>query len=383
MPLNTLTHRACSALAGFLMAINLIAADGQISMRSFGKLPDGREAQLYILKNAVGASAEITDYGAIVVRLVMPDRQGNHDDIVLGYNRVEDYVKASPYFGAIIGRYGNRIAEGKFTLDGQTVSLTKNNKPGGIPWHLHGGNVGFDKVLWQAVPVTRAGAVGLRLHYLSRDGEEGYPGNLDITVHYWLQDDNSLRIDYFATTDRPTPVNLTNHSYFNLRGEGNGDILGHILTIHGSRTTRINAGLIPSGELAPVKGTPFDFTTPHAIGERINADSEQLIIGGGYDHNWVLDHPAAQMALAAEVYEPASGRTMEVWTEEPGLQFYSGNFLDGSKVGKRGTPYHYRAAFCLETQHFPDSPNHANFPTTILRPGEIYRTTTIYKFGAK
>jgi aldose 1-epimerase len=383
MLLNNFPQRACAALAGFVIAINLIAAGGSTTMSSFGELSDGREAHLYILTNAGGARAEITDYGAIVVRLFIPDRQGNLDDIVLGYNRVEDYVKASPYFGAIIGRYANRIADGKFLLDGETVTLTKNNKPGGIPCHLHGGNVGFDKVLWQAVRVTRNGAVGLKLHYLSRNGEEGYPGNLDVTVHYWLQDDNTLRIDYRATTDRPTPVNLTNHSYFNLRGEANGDILGHLLTIHGSHTTKVNAGLIPSGELTPVICTPFDFTTPHAIGERVNVDNDQLNFGGGYDHNWALDHQAGQMALAAEVYEPDSGRTMEVWTEEPGLQFYSGNFLDGSKVGKRGKPYYFRTAFCLETQHFPDSPNHASFPTTILRPGEIYRTSTIYKFGAK
>jgi aldose 1-epimerase len=352
-------------------------------MTPFGKLSDGREAWLYTLTNAHGVRADITDYGAIIVRLLVPDHDGRLDDVVLGYNRVEDYVRATPYFGAVVGRYGNRIAHGRFTLDGRTHTLATNNSPGGIPCHLHGGVIGFDKVIWQAEPVLRDGVQGLKLRYLSKDGEEGYPGNLDLTVHYWLQNDNSLRVEYLATTDQPTPVNLTQHSYFNLKSEGNGDILGHVLTLHASHTTPVDAGLIPTGEVTPAKGTPFDFTTPHAIGERVDHDDPQLKFGGGYDHNWVLDHQSGRMAPAATVHEPTTGRTMEVWTEEPGLQFYSGNFLDGSHVGKRGKPYHHRTGFCLETQHYPDSPNQKNFPTTILRPGQIHRTATCYKFGVR
>ncbi len=366
------------ATAGLLQA-----APPSIMITPFGKLSGGREATLYSLTNTQGMRADITDYGAIVVRLFVPDRAGRLDDVVLGYNSVEDYVKATPYFGAIVGRYGNRIAHGKFTLDGKTYTLATNNSPGNLPCHLHGGNVGFDKVLWQAEPLLRDGVAGLRLRYRSRDGEEGYPGNLDVTVHYWLQNDNALRIEYHATTDQPTPVNLTNHSYFNLRGEGRGDILGHVLTLQASRMTPVNAGLIPTGQITPVRGTPFDFTTPHAIGERVGAANEQLKFGGGYDHNWVLDHPRGQLGHAATVFEPVSGRVMEVWTEEPGVQFYCGNFLDSTNVGKSGRPYAYRTGFCLETQHYPDSPNQPDFPSTILRPGGTYRTSTLYRFSAK
>lgn len=372
------------ALLFLTASITAAAAPASITTTTFGRLPDGREATLYSLVNAQGIRADITDYGAIIVRLFTPDRAGRLDDIVLGYNSLDDYVKATPYFGAIVGRYGNRIANGKFTLDGRTYSLATNNAPAGIPCHLHGGNVGFDKVLWSATPAIAGNVPSLRLRYRSADGEEGYPGNLDITVTYTLGHDNALRIDYLATTDQATPVNLTQHSYFNLKGEGRGDILGHVLTIKAARTTAVNAGLIPTGTLAPVAGTPFDFTTPHAIGERIDqAGDEQLKFGGGYDHNWVLDSQNGTLALAATVFEPLSGRTLEVWTEEPGLQFYSGNFLDSSNVGKSGRPYHYRNGFCLETQHYPDSPNQPTFPSTILRPGQEYRTSTVYKFGAR
>lgn len=350
-------------------------------MIPFGKLPDGRAARLFSLVNSRGARVDITDYGATIVRILVPDRAGQLDDVVLGYNRVEDYVKASPFFGAVVGRVGNRIAHGRFTLDGHTYQLATNNAPGGAPCHLHGGNVGFDKVLWQAEPTTNAGSPALRLRYLSRDGEEGYPGNLDVTVLYTLEPDNTLRCDYTATTDRATPVNLTQHTYFNLRGEGRGDILGHTVTFRAARYTPVNAGLIPSGELAPVAGTPFDFTTAHTIGARIDAAHEQLKFAGGYDHNWVLDHAAGQLALAATVAEATTGRTLEVWTQEPGMQFYTGNFLDGSNVGKRGQPYGHRHGFCLETQHFPDSINQPAFPSTVLRPGETYRTSTAFKFG--
>lgn len=376
-------------LGGLLLASTLAAAPAPapvspaIEMTSFGRLPDGREATLYRLTNARGARVEITNYGAIVVRLLVPDRAGRLDDVVLGYPRVEDYVRATPYFGAIVGRYGNRIAQGRFTLDGQTYTLATNNSPGGRPCHLHGGLRGFDKVLWQAEPVVEGERAGLRLRYRSRDGEEGYPGNLDVTVHYWLEADTTLRIEYEASTDRSTPVNLTNHSYFNLRGEGSGDILGHVLTFQASRMTPVDAGLIPTGRIVAVKGTPFDFTTPHAIGDRVTVADEQLGFGGGYDHNWVLDHPPGESGLAATVYEPFSGRVMEVWTVEPGLQFYCGNFLDGSNVGKSGRAYQHRHGFCLEAQHFPDSPNQPAFPTTILRPGKTYRTVTSYRFRTR
>lgn len=354
-----------------------------IASAPFGHLPDGRAATLYTLTNARGARADITDYGAIVVRLFVPDRAGKLDDIVLGYDRVEDYVRATPYFGAIVGRFGNRIANGLFTLDGEVHPLATNNTPNGKPCHLHGGDVGFDKVLWTAVPEVLDGAPTLTCRYFSRDGEEGYPGNLDVTVVYTLTNDNRLRVDYTATTDRATPVNLTQHSYFNLKGEGRGDILDHELTLNASRYTPVDAGLIPIGELASVGGTPFDFTTPHRIGARVNAPHDQLKFAGGYDHNFVLDGPARQLAFAARVSEPTTGRVLEVHTEEPGLQFYCGNFLDGTNVGKSGVAYPHRSGFCLETQHFPDSPNQPAFPNTILRPGQTYRTTTVFTFTAQ
>jgi aldose 1-epimerase len=374
---------ASAFFAALICACTTSEAMVPVSVTPFGRLPDGRQASLYTLTNPVGGRAEITNYGGILVRLFMPDRQGRFDDVVLGYTRVEDYVKGSPYFGATIGRYANRIAEGKFTLDGQNYQVSRNKTRGAASYHLHGGFVGLDKVLWQAEPVTRNGAVGVKLRYLSHNGDEGYPGNLDITVHYWLLDDNSLRIDYLATTDQATPVNFTNHSYFNLRGEGNGDILDHQISISGNYITKIDSSLIPTGEFLPVLGTPFDFNAMHRIGDRLNTDNEQLTLCGGYDHNWVLEHQIGQVALAADVYEPTTGRTMEIWTDQPGIQFYTGNFLDDSKVGKVGRSYPIHSGFCLETQHFPDSPNHPNFPSTILRPGETFQSSTLYKFGAK
>jgi aldose 1-epimerase len=354
-----------------------------VTAAPFGQLPDGRAATLYTLTNRQGMRADITDYGAIVVRLFAPGRDGRWEDVVLGFNRVEDYLRSSPYFGAVVGRVGNRIAHGRFTLDGRTYTLATNNDPGGLPCHLHGGKVGFDKVLWRAQARVEDDTAVLQLDYVSRDGEEGYPGNLAVTVHYRLLNDNSLRVEYRAVTDQPTPVNLTQHSYFNLQGEGRGDVLGHELTLHASRMTPVNAGLIPTGELAPVRGTPFDFTTPQAIGSRVDADDPQIRHGGGYDHNWVLDAGRGALVLAAEVFEPTTGRTLEVWTEEPGVQFYGGNFLDGTLVGKAGRPYVRRGGFCLETQHFPDSPNQPAFPSTILRPGDTYRTATVFKFGVR
>lgn len=355
-----------------------------ITATSFGQLPDGRDVTLYALVNGNGTRVDITDYGAIIVRLFVPDRTGRLDDVVLGYNTLEPYLQASPYFGAVVGRYANRIANGRFLLDGYAYSLATNNSPGGIPCHLHGGRVGFDKVLWSAVPVLAGGVPSLQLTYSSPDGEEGYPGNLEVRVIYTLGNDNALRIDYWATTDKTTPVNLTQHSYFNLKGEGRGDILDHVLTIHSTRMTPLKPGLIPTGVLKPVAGTPFDFNRPFRIGERIDTlDDEQLKLAKGYDHNWVLDRKDEGLFFAATVYEPISGRVLEVLTEEPGLQFYSGNFLNGSHVGKSGRAYPFRGGFCLETQHFPDSPNQPNFPSTLLRPGEVYRTTTVYKFGIR
>jgi len=352
-------------------------------MQSFGKLPDGRETRLYTLKNANGFQADIADYGGTIVRLLAPDRNGKLADVTLGFSSATPYPKDSPYFGALIGRVGNRIAGGKFTLDGKTYTLATNNSPGDIPCHLHGGKVGFDKVIWAAEPTTRDGQPALRLRYTSADGEEGYPGKLTVEVLYSLTSDNGLRMDYTATTDKATPINLTNHAYFNLAGEGNGTILGHELTVRAKNYTPVNAGLIPTGKVAPVAGTPFDFTSPHTIGERIEAKDEQLKFGGGYDHNFVLDSTDGSLAFAASVRDPVSGRRLEVLTTEPALQFYCGNFLDGKLTGKSGGTYVYRGAFCLESQHSPDSINQPSFPSTVLRPGQTYRSTTVYRFSAK
>ncbi|MGB9623560.1 MAG: aldose epimerase family protein [Phycisphaerae bacterium] len=350
-----------------------------IQKEPFGTTRDGTAVDLYTLTNANGMSADITNYGGIVVRLYAPDRNGKLADVVLGYDKLADYIKATPYFGAIVGRYGNRIARGRFTLDGIEYKLATNNMGN----HLHGGIKGFDKVVWEAQPFQGNDAVGLKLTYLSKDGEEGYPGNLRCTVRYSLTNDNELRIDYEATTDKATPVNLTNHSYFNLAGQGRGDILGHELMLNADRFVPVDSTLIPTGELRPVKGTPMDFTTPTAIGARVNQDYEQLKLGKGYDHCWVLNKKDAEMSLAARVYEPTTGRVMEVLTTEPAIQFYCGNFLDGSNVGKGGKVYRFRYGFCLETEHYPDSPNHPQFPSTILRPGQTYKTTTIYRFAAR
>lgn len=363
------------------LAPSLSGASGTptVTVASFGKTADGREAHLYTLVNASGMMADITDYGAIIVRLFAPDRHGRLNDIALGFNTIEEYIKDTPYFGAVVGRYGNRIANGKFTLDGVTYTLAKNNGP----CSLHGGKVGFDKVLWTATPLLTNNTAGLELKYRSVDGEEGYPGNLDVTVRYWLTNENELKVEYHATTDKATPVNLTQHSYFNLKGEGNGDILDHVVKLNASRFTAIDATFTTTGDLPAVAGTPFDFTQAHSIGERLDSQDEQLKNGLGYDHNWVIDRQGPGLALAGSVYEPITGRTLEVWTEEPGVQFYCGNFLTGAHVGKSGRAYPKRSGFCLETQHFPDSPNHANFPSTIVRPGTPYRTTTVFKFGAK
>ncbi len=381
--LLALTALAGTACVPSVCQTRQVALDGLATRQSWGQMPDGRPVHLFTLKNARGMTMQVSDYGGTIVSLTAPDRNGNFADIVLGYDRLEDYRKASPYFGALIGRYGNRIADGRFTLDGKTYPLATNDQPGGIPCHLHGGTVGFDKVVWDAQAVVRDGAVCLQLHHFSPDGTEGYPGNLNVIVYYWLTDDNTLRVEYEATTDQATPVNLTQHSYFNLAGHNSGTILDHELMIHARYITAVTPGLIPTGERMPVEGTPFDFTRPTAIGKRVDADHEQIRLGPGYDHNFVLADWDGTLQRAATVYEPGSGRLMEVWTTEPGLQFYCGNFLDGSNVGKGGHAYQYRTGFCLEAQHFPDSPNQATFPSTILRPGEVYRQTTEYRFSAR
>ncbi len=343
-----------------------------IRKQSFGRLPDGSEVEVFTLTNSHGLKARIMTYGATLVSLEVPDKSGELTDIVLGHDSLEGYLDPArnPYFGSIVGRYGNRIARGRFTLDGVEYQLAANNGAN----HLHGGVKGFDKVLWTAEPIKEEAAVGVKLRYLSRDGEEGYPGNLIATVIYWLTEANELRISYEAETDRPTPVNLTHHSYFNLAGQGEGDILGHELMLNASHFTPVDEGLIPTGEVRPVAGTPWDFTIPRAIGAEIAA------VPGGYDHNFVLRDGEGTLRLAGRVVERASGRVMEIYTIEPGIQFYSGNFLDGTITGKSGKAYRKHYGFCLEPQHFPDSPNKPDFPSTILRPGEKYTSLTVHKF---
>ncbi len=358
----------------------LTIMEPSISFKPFGKTAEGQEVMLYSLSNKNGMRVDITNYGGIIVRLFVPDRRGRLADVVLGFNSLKEY-NDSPYFGALIGRYGNRIADAKFNLEGKEYRLAVNEKPGGKSCNLHGGFKGFDKVIWDAEPVIANGIPGLKLHYLSKDGEEGFPGNLEVHVNYWLTAKNTLRVEYRATTDKATPVNLTQHSYFNLKGEGVDDILEHILTIYGEYFTPIDKGMIPTGEIKKVKGSPFDFTSPVEIGLKINAEDEQLKIAGGYDHNWVLSESKNELRLAARVYEPFTGRQLEVLTTEPGLQFYSGNFLTGELKGKSGRPYIHRSGLCLETQHYPNSPNEDKFPSTILRPGEEYYTVTDFRFS--
>jgi aldose 1-epimerase len=353
--------------------------ESSMSKQSFGKTSDGTEVFLYTLKNKNGMEARITNYGGLVVSLLVKDRNGVAGDIVLGFDSLSSYLKDTPYFGALIGRYGNRIGKGEFQLGGTKYSLATNNGAN----HLHGGLKGFDKVVWTVDDKASVPGESLVLTYLSKDGEEGYPGNLSVRVVYSVTNDNELNIDYTASTDKLTVANLTHHSYFNLAGASAGSILDHEMFIDASRFTPIDSGLIPTGELKNVAGTPMDFTTPTAIGARIGQGDDQLKKGGGYDHNWVLNKPFGTMGLAARAYEKTSGRVMEVLTTEPGLQFYSGNFLNGTHVGKGGTPYQYRSGFCLETQHYPDSPNKPDFPTTVLEPGKTYTSTTMYRFSTK
>lgn len=370
-----LPQRAQSRDAASAAKKKEVKQEMNVEVKPFGEIPGGQKVDLYSLTNSGGLKAEIMTYGAIVVSLQVPDRGGKTDDIVLGYGNLTDYLANNPYFGAIVGRYGNRIGKGKFALDGVQYTLAANNGEN----HLHGGIKGFDKVVWKAEPIKQRDGVGVKLMYLSKDGEEGYPGSLNCTVTYTLTERNELKIEYLATTDKPTVVNLTHHGYFNLTG-CQRDILGHELMLNADRFTPVDAGLIPTGELRPVKGTVMDFTRPTPIGARIDGDYEQLKFGGGYDHNWVLNGGGRSLTLAARVYEPTTGRVMEVLTTEPGIQFYSGNFLDGTITGKNGIVYKHRYGFCLETQHYPDSPNKPSFPSTVLRPGEKYQTTTIYRF---
>jgi aldose 1-epimerase len=346
-----------------------------IVTKPFGKTSEGTDVHLYILQNKSGAKVSITDYGATIAAIQVPDRSGKLADVVLGYDSLRGYETGNSYFGGLIGRYGNRIGGAKFTLDGQTFLLAKNDGRNS----LHGGKRGFNKVVWTAhEPFSKDGQT-LELTYVSKDGEEGYPGTLSVRVRYTWTDRNELRVQYFAQTDKPTVVNLTNHSYFNLTGDSRKDILGHMLQLEAPRFTPIDDGLIPTGELRKVEGTPFDFRTPVAIGKRIADSDAQLKLGKGYDHNWVLAGGNG-LKLAARVVEPVTGRVLEIRTTEPGVQFYSGNFLDGASGGKNGSVLAYRTGFCLETQHFPDSPNRANFPSTTLRPGQTYQTQTTYRF---
>ncbi|HEX4535488.1 MAG TPA: aldose epimerase family protein [Candidatus Acidoferrum sp.] len=367
-----------------LLLMGLTIGDGRAATESptpgvktsvFGKTKDGREAHLYTLSNKSGMQVIISDFGGTVVSIKVPDRNGKIGDVVLGYDTLSGYQEGTASFGATVGRYANRIGGAKFSLDGKEYKLEKNNGEN----HLHGG---FNKVLWDAQPGTGKAGASLKIHYLSKDGEENFPGNLSVTVVFTLTDANELKIEYTATTDKKTVLNLTNHSYFNLKESGT--ILDHQLTLKASRFTPVDAGMIPTGELRPVSGTPFDFGTATAIGARIEQDDAQLKLGHGYDHNWVLDAGMkAEPSLAAVLYEPTTGRVVEAWTTEPGIQVYTGNFLGGTPPGKGGKIYEPRFAVCLETQHFPDSPNHPDFPTTTLAPGKEFHSTTIYKFSVK
>jgi aldose 1-epimerase len=348
-----------------------------VQQQQFGER-DGRPVNLYTLKNSHGVEIQAMNYGGIIVSIRVPDNKGQSADVVLGHEKLEGYIPNPPYLGAIVGRYANRIANGTFTLNGKTYTLPKNDGPN----TLHGGIARtFDKVVWEAEPLK--GKNGVAFSYLSKDSEEGFPGNLKVKVTYTLTENNELVLDYEATTDKATPINVSQHSYFNLKGQGNGDILDHEIMINADRFTPVDKNLIPTGKLEPVKGTPMDFTTATKIGARIEDNYEQLQLGHGYDHNFVLNRKGPGMVLAARVTEPTTGRVLEVSTTQPGVQFYSGNFLDGSVTGKDGHVYKRRYGFCLETQHFPDSPNHPNFPSTILKPGETFHQKTVFKFSAK
>jgi aldose 1-epimerase len=356
-----------------------VQSKAKISVASFGSMPDGTAISQYTLTNTRGMTMKVINYGGIITNLMAPDKNGTYEDVVLGFDSLSSYLKSNPYFGAVIGRYGNRIAKGKFTLDGKTYSLAQNNGPN----NLHGGPNGFDKRVWTIEEQAVDNGVALKLTYLSKDMEEGYPGNLNAEVIYQLTDSNELKINYRATTDKKTIVNLTQHTYFNLSGNTKTDILGHELLIAADQFVPVDNTLIPTGKLQPVSETAFDFKTPVAIGSRIDKDEEQLKFGKGYDHCWVLKEPGDSLKLAATLHDPATGRVMSVHTTEPGIQFYSGNFLDGSHTGKYGVVYNKRYGLCLETEHFPDSPNQKSFPSVVLNPGDVYKTQTVYSFSVK
>jgi len=360
-----------------MLALLSVVASLAVTSSAFGTTPEGVPVDLLTLKNANGVEVRIITYGATIVSIRVPDRNGRFDDVVTGFDSLDGYITRPRFFGAIAGRYANRIANARFTLDGKTYELAANNGKN----HLHGGRRGFDKVVWKAAPFERNGSPGVRLTYVSVDGEEGYPGTLTATLTYTLTTQNELALDYEATTDKATPINLTNHSYFNLAGDGRGDILQHLLQIDADRYTPTDETQIPTGELAAVAGTPFDFRRATAVGARIDADDEQIRRGKGYDHNFVLN--GSGFRHAARLVDPSSGRTMDVSTTEPGVQLYTGNNLDGSAVGKNGHAYGRRTSLCLETQHFPDSPNHASFPSTILRPGDHFQSRTVFAFGVQ
>jgi aldose 1-epimerase len=351
----------------------------RVSKIKFGNLPDGRHVAKYTLRNQAGMEVDILNLGGIITRWTAPDRNGNFEDIVLGFDTLEPYLDENPFFGALVGRYGNRIANGSFSLDGEVYTLAKNNGKN----HLHGGITGFNKVLWDASPGHETDRASLRLDYRSPDGEEGYPGKLDVRVVYTLTDDNTLEVSYQAVTDKPTVVNLTQHTYFNLSGDFSQNILDHELQLNANTYLPVDAGLIPTGELHPVAGTAFDFTIPKTIGRDVAAQDEQLILGGGYDHCWILNKANDKMSIAATAFDKNSGRVLQVATEEPGVQFYIGNFLDGTLPAKGGGTYGKRSGFCLETQHYPDSPNRPEFPTTRLNPGEVYFTRTTFSLTTR
>lgn len=371
------------ALIGFSAATALAApAKGTqpaVTEAPFGTLDDGRKVSLYTLTNAAGAEARITNFGAAVVSLKVPDREGKLRDVVLGYDDLAGYVKDKDFFGVTVGRFGNRIGAGKFTLDGKEHQLDRNDGPN----HLHGGARGFWKQLWQGQPVEGKDGPGVKLTHVSKDGDQGYPGTLTMTVTYTLTRKNGLRIDYHGTTDQPTILNPTHHSYFNLSGDPTQTILDEELTIAADKTTPVGPGLIPTGELAKVAGTPLDFRKPTKIGARVDQKDAQLELGKGYDHNWVLKSPAKKVRKVAELYDARSGIVMQILTDQPGLQFYSGNFLNGTIRGKNGVAYQHRTAVVLEPQVFPDAPNHPSFPSAVLRPGQQYRQTSIYQFGTR
>lgn len=367
----------------FLVSVAAFAACAlsaqSVKVSDWGKTKDGVSVKIWTLKNANGITAKITDYGAIITELHLPDRNNNFADVVLGFDNVSDYENFSDYFGAVVGRYGNRISNAEFSIDGKKYALEKNNNSN----TLHGGFKGFDKRVWRGEASADNNAAVAKFALVSPDGDGGFPGELNVEVVYTLNNKNELVVNYRATTDKATVCNLTQHSYFNLMGAGNGNILNHELTIFADKITPVDEFLIPTGKFRDVAGTPFDFRRPKTVGSRIEADDEQLAFGGGYDHNWVLNKRASgEMSLAARLYEPVSGRQLEVFTEEPGVQFYCGNFL-ANQVGKNGKVYRYRYGMCLETQHFPDSPNRPNFPSTLLRAGETYNTTTIFKFSVQ